>query len=314
MPSSPKSPHSTSRSRPGPVQGLGMRRPRRSPPSYQFRVPASQHDGPLVGRGSESAVFRDWWTSVRDGDGRLLLVDGDPGIGKTRLVAELAHAVEAEGALVLWGRCDEDPVAPFQPFAEALGRYFQSLSADRISRMPDWQLSELSRLVLRLGEYAPTVEEEGGDPESERFRFFEAVTATLSELSGGTVLLVIDDLHAADQPTLLLLRHVLRGTDDNKLGIIGMYNDTEVPQAHRLRSMLADFRAVHPVATVHLQGLSSAAVEELVQGWPDAPADLVPQLCRLTDGNPLFLDELLRQLGTGRPSRARRATHPFRRI
>ena len=66
---------------------------------------------------------------------------------------------------MLWGRCDEDPVAPFQPFAEALGRYFQSLSADRISRMPDWQLTELSRLVLRLREYAPVLEDEGGDPE-----------------------------------------------------------------------------------------------------------------------------------------------------
>ena len=189
-------------------------------------------------------------------------------------------------------------MAPFQPFAEALGRYFQSLSADRISRMPDWQLTELSRLVLRLREYAPIAEEEGGDPERERFRFFEAVVATLNELSSrGPVLLVIDDLHAADQPTLLLLRHVLRGVDDAKLGVVGMFIDTEVPADHRLRAMLADFRAVHPVATVHLQGLSSAGVEELVQGWPNAPADLVPQLCRLTDGNPLFLDELLRQLG-----------------
>ena len=97
--------------------------------------------------------------------------------------------------------------------------------------------------------------------------------------------------------TLLLLRHVLRGTDDGMLGIVGMFIDTEVPPAHRLRAMLADFRAVHPVETVHLQGLRSEAVEELVQEWPNAPADLVPQLCRLTDGNPLFLDELLRQLG-----------------
>ena len=164
--------------------------------------------------------------------------------------------------------------------------------------MPDWQLTELSRLVPRLREYAPRLAEEGGDPESERFRFFEAVTTTLNELSsGGRVLLVIDDLHAADQPTLLLLRHVLRGTDQAKLGIIGMYIDTEVPPTHRLRAMLADFRALQQVATVHLRGLRSEAVEELVQGWPNAPADLVPQLCRLTDGNPLFLDELLRQLG-----------------
>ncbi len=265
---------------------------------YQVRVPASPREGPLVGRARESALLREWWTSVRQGAGRLLLVDGDPGVGKTRLVAELARAVEADGALVLWGRCDEDPVAPFQPFAEALGRYFQALSADHISRMPGWQLTELSRLVLRLREYAPMLEDEGGDPESERFRFFEAVTATLNELSSsGTILLVIDDLHAADQPTLLLLRHVLRGTDDAKVGIVGMFIDTEVPPAHRLRGMLADFRAAQPVETVHLQGLSSDAVEQLVRGWPNAPADLVPQLCRLTDGNPLFLDELLRQLG-----------------
>jgi hypothetical protein len=249
-----------------------------------------------VGQARETTLLHSWWSSVRAGDGRLLLVDGDPGIGKTRLVAELARAVQDEGALVLWGRCDEDPVAPFQPFAEALGRYFRSLSADRISHMPEWQRSELSRLVVRLREYAPTLEEEGGDPESERFRFFEAVTATLRELSsGGTMLLVIDDLHAADQPTLLLLRHVLRGTDDASVGIVGMFIDTEVPAAHRLRGMLADARAVDPVATVHLQGLGSAAVEELVQDWPNAPADLVPQLCRMTDGNPLFLDELLRQ-------------------
>ena len=72
--------------------------------------------------------------------------------------------MEADGALVLWGRCDEDPVAPFQPFAEALGHYFQSLSAESISRMPDWQLTELSRLVPRLREYAPPIDDEGGDP------------------------------------------------------------------------------------------------------------------------------------------------------
>ncbi len=175
------------------------------------------------------------------GAGRLLLVDGDPGIGKTRLVAELARAVETEGALVLWGRCDEDPVAPFQPFAEALGRYFQTLSADRISGMPDWQLTELSRLVLRLREYAPVLEDEGGEPDSDRFRFFEAVTATLNELSvSGPILLVIDDLHAADQPTLLLLRHLLRGTEAGQLGIVGMFIDTEVPPTHRLRAMLTE--------------------------------------------------------------------------
>ena len=236
-------------------------------PAYRFRAPVPVDESPFVGRsagvGRCSATGGRPCARARAG---LLLVDGDPGIGKTRLVVELARAVEDEGALVLWGRCDEDPVAPFQPFAEALGRYFQSLSADRISRMPDWQLTELSRLVLRLHEYAPSLEEEAGDAESERFRFFEAVTATLDEMSARrAILLVVDELHWADQPTLLLLRHVLRNIDEAKLGIIGIYIDTEVPPDHRLRSMLADFRSVHPVETVHLKGLSRDAVEELTK-------------------------------------------------
>ena len=131
------------------------RRRRRHPPPTRSGCPPPRTRARWSAATRESALLRDWWASVPGGAGRLLLVDGDPGIGKTRLVAELARAVEDDGALVLWGRCDEDPVAPFQPFAEALGRYFQSLSADRISRMPDWQLTELSRLVPRLREYAP---------------------------------------------------------------------------------------------------------------------------------------------------------------
>ena len=269
-----------------------------SRPRSRAAVPGRHHESPFVGRERESALLRDWWASVRDGGRRLLLVDGDPGIGKTRLVVELAGTVEADRGIWLWGRCDEDHVAPFQPFAEALGRYFQLPSADWISHMPDWQLAELSRLVPRLDEYAPPLEAGSGDAESSRFRFFEAVAATLNDLSGaGPTLLVVDNLHWADPPTLLLLRHVLRSTNDERLGVIAMYSDTEVPPNHPVRSMLADFRATLPVETVHLRGLSPTAVAALARNWPKAPLDLVPQLCRLTDGNPLFLDELLRQFG-----------------
>ena len=268
-----------------------------SPPGYRVRVPTSPVEAVLIGRDHESALLRDWWASVTRGEGPLLMVDGDSGIGKTRLVADLVHAVEDEGFLVLWGRCDEDPVAPFQPFAEALGHYFQAVSADQISQMPDWQLTELSRLVVRLREYVPSLDEEVADPDSERFRFFEAVTATLSELSaGGSVLLVVDDLHWADEPTLLLLRHVLRNIDRPRLGVVGMYIDTEIASEHRLRSLLADFRSDRSLETVHLLGLSQASVEELIGRWPEPPSNLAPQLFKLTNGNPLFLDEMLRQL------------------
>ncbi|HEY3587638.1 MAG TPA: BTAD domain-containing putative transcriptional regulator, partial [Myxococcaceae bacterium] len=269
-----------------------------STPRQRSGPPKQRHESPFVGRERESELLRDWWVSVRAGGGRLLLVDGDPGIGKTRLVVELWDAVAADGGLWLWGRCDEDHIAPFQPFAEALGRYFQQLSADWISHMPDWQLAELSRLVPRLREFAPPLEADSGDAESSRFRFFEAVAATLNQLAAvEPTLLVVDNLHWADEPTLLLLRHVLRSTDDERLGVIAMYSDTEVPPNHPVRSMLADCRASHPVETVHLRGLSPTAVAALARNFPKASLDLVPQLCRLTDGNPLFLDELLRQLG-----------------
>ncbi len=149
-----------------------------------------------------------------------------------------------------------------------------------------------------MREYATPLDGDPGDPESNRYRFFEAVTATLSELSGnGKLLLVVDDLHFADQPTLLLLRHVLRNIDRAKAGIVGMYIDAEVPSEHSERQSVAGLRSDRSVETVHLEGLSEEGVEELVRGWPKVLVDLVPQLFKLTDGNPLFLEEMLAHLG-----------------
>jgi DNA-binding SARP family transcriptional activator/tetratricopeptide (TPR) repeat protein len=269
-----------------------------SVPAYQARVPAGPNEGPLVGREREGAQLRDWWGAAVRGDAQLLLVEGEPGIGKTRLVAELARSLESEGGLVLWGRCDEDPIAPYQPFAESLGRYFQSVSVDLIMRFPEWQMTELARLVLPLREHVPMLEEDSGDPETERFRFFGAITQTLNGLSARSpVLLVVDDLHWADQPTLLLLRHILRSADTPKLGIIAMYIDSEVPSKHRLRPVLTDLKSDRRAAMVHLEGLSEAAVKELAESA--AAPELAPQLFKLTDGNPMFLEEMLRQLGEG---------------
>ena len=249
---------------------------------------------------------------MRQGAGRLLLVDGDPGIGKTRLVAELARAGRDKGALVLWGRCDEDPVAPFQPFAEALDAIpspsrrigFRACPTGSSASSPAWCC------VCASTRRPPWTRRR---PESERFRFFEAVTATLDELSAnGSILLVIDDLHAADQPTLLLLRHVLRGTDEAKLGVVGLFIDTEVPADHRLRAMLADFRSVHPVATVHLQGFSGAGVEELVQGWPTPRRTSSPSCAASPTATRSSSTSCCVSSAIGRPSRARRETRPSR--
>ncbi len=260
----------------------------------RFRALGLQYDTPFVGRERESAQLRAWWESLQT-SWRALIVDGDAGVGKTRLVAELASALEDEGVVVLWGGCDEDPVVPFQPLAESLGRYFDSQSADRISAMPEWQLSELSRLVPRLRDLAPPFEEEG-DPESERYRFFEAVTETLKDLaSRARILLVVDDAHRIDPPTILLLRHVLRGAAGPGFGFVGIFVDTELHAGDPLWSRVSDARVLNRAETVHLKGLDASGVEELTKSWTSASVDLVPQFRELTDGNPLFLQELLRQ-------------------
>lgn len=264
---------------------------------YASNAPTAANETPLVGRGDECEVLRLWWESVQRGESRLLLIYGDAGIGKTRLASELVSMVEADNALVLWGRCDEDPVAPFQPFAEALGRYFQSLSADEISVMPAWRLAELSRLVLRLGEFAVPREFDLTNPENDRFRFFGAITATLTEMAArGPVLLVLDDLHWANQPTLLLLRNLLRNGDGKGPGIVALYRDTDIDVDQPIRTLLADLRSDRTVERVHVKGLTASAVDELVQASFTGDPGLADQLFSLTDGNPLFLDEIFRQL------------------
>ncbi|HEX3794245.1 MAG TPA: BTAD domain-containing putative transcriptional regulator [Acidimicrobiales bacterium] len=267
------------------------------PLAYHSSTPTTDTDGLLIGRQREITIMEDWWASARREESRLIVIDGDAGIGKTRLVSELARSAEAGGALVLWGRCDEDPVAPFQPFAEALGRYFQSLSVAEITEMPAWCLEELSRMVLRLRDFSSPPESETTDPDNDRFRFFGAVTTTLTALAERRpVLLVLDDLHWANQPTVLLLRHLLRTREGTSPGIVALFRDGDVGADNPLRSVLADQRSDHTVVRIHLEGLTAETVKELVAATSGDNDDLAAQLFVLTEGNPLFLDEIFRQL------------------
>src|SRR5262249_10767034 len=143
---------------------------------------------------------------------RVALIAGEPGVGKTRLAAEIAGDAHRDGAVVLYGRCDEDLGVPYQPFVEALRPYVAACPADDLADQIAPLGGDLARLVPQLAERFPSLPEAlHADPETERFRLFEAFSSFLANVaSTRPVVLVLDDLHWAAKPTLLLLRHLSR--------------------------------------------------------------------------------------------------------
>jgi predicted ATPase len=158
--------------------------------------------------------------------------------------------------------------------------------------MPAWRTRELARLVPELGE--PSLA--ASDPQTERFRFFEAVTATLLHAAGmQPTLLILDDLHWADRATLLLLRHVLRNGSPVGPAVVAIYTDTTLVQRSGLRQLLADLRRDGAPEHLVVQGLDEESVRVLLGGRGANAAQLASTFHGLTDGNPLLLGELVRQ-------------------
>src|SRR5262249_18464039 len=156
------------------------------------------------------------------------LIAGEPGVGKTRLAGEWSRLAYEQGGVVLYGRCDEDLGAPYQPFAEALRSLAPCLGEGRLRglRGADALLSLVPGLTDVLPDLtAPT----HADPDTERYALFDAVVALLEVASAGApVVLVLDDLHWAAKPTLLLLRHLLRFGEQTRVQIVGTYRSTDL--------------------------------------------------------------------------------------
>lgn len=234
---------------------------------------------------------------------RMTLLAGEPGIGKTRTAAELAHRAHANGGVVLYGRCDEDLGAPYQPFMEALDFYTDNTADPVLGRLP----AELARLLPELPTRMPSIGRPvTSDPRSEEHLLFESTASWLVELSRTTqVVLVLDDLHWADKPTLLLLLHVLRTATSagaaSGLFVIGTYRDTDIDRAHPLSGVLADLRRLPVVARLPVSGLSYEEVEQFIAAAAGHELDTTTkELARTvhaeTEGNPFFVAEVLRHL------------------
>ncbi len=256
----------------------------------------------LAGRAVELDVLVDAWKESADGRSRVVLISGEPGIGKTRLATETALTARRQGALVIAGRCDEELGLPYQPFVEALR--FQVGLGDDVP--PEWLgplADELTRLVPELPERVAGVAMPARtDPESERAQLFEAVTAWLRTTAASVpLMLVLDDLHWADRPTLLLLRHLLHETTGDSILIVGTYRSTDLDRSHPLSGMLADLRRDSHVTRLAVDGLTADGVAELLEraaghGLDPAGVELASAIFAETAGNPFFVGEIMRHL------------------
>ena len=257
----------------------------------------------FVGRDAELEQLGQLWKEAAAGERRVAMLAGEPGVGKTRLAAELAARLHEENAVVLAGRCDEDLGVPYQPFVEALRHFADHLPTEDLGGRLGRFGGELVRLVPELAELvaglSPTL---SSDPETERYRLFDAVGAWLAAASNEEpMVLVLDDLQWAAKPTLLLLRHVLRSPGPMRLLVVGTYRDTDVGRAHPLSDFLADVRRQHGFERLSLVGLDATDVVAFLKQAAGHELDaegeqLAHVVWQETEGNPFFVTEVLRHL------------------
>ena len=257
--------------------------------------------GVFVGRQQEMGELKACLEDALSGRGRMVTLVGEPGIGKSRTAQELATYAGLRSAQVLWGRCYEQQGAPpYWPWVQAIRSYVRDVEPDQLRSEMGACAEDIAEIVSDVRERLPGLRAPPQlEPEQARFRLFDSITAFLKSVSRRKPLvLVLDDLHWADHPSLLLLEFVARELSGSRLLLVGTYRDMELSRRRPLSVTLGELTRERLFQRVLLSGLSQEDVgrfTELVSGVAP-PQGMVQAVHRQTEGNPLFVTEVVRLL------------------
>lgn len=288
-------------------------------PAEERPVPGASRVGhlPFVGRSTELDLLRAALESALAGVGGVRAIAGEPGVGKTRLVQELGLHARLRGARVLVGRCaDTEGSPPYLPFVEALDAELSRREVEDVRALVSGEAAAVVEILpgtrARIPDHVPA---RRGAPEGDRYVLFQGVVALLRGLASPSgLLLVLEDIHWSDEPSLLLLHHLARKLEGTRILVVATYRDIEVSRGHRLAQLLADMRRERLFERVSLRGLGLEEVRALAESASESVARLAQSLHDRTNGNPFFVAEVLKHLAESDESAARTIPEGVREV
>ncbi|MFQ5457204.1 MAG: protein kinase, partial [Myxococcota bacterium] len=259
---------------------------------------------PFVGRQKQLATLKAAVDTMLSGEGALVMLVGEPGIGKTRMTEEIGVYARLRGAQALVGRCHETEAAlPYIPFVEAVRQYVLERPEEALREELGGGAADVAKLVSEIRQRLPDLPTATDtEPEQERYRLFESVTNFLINAArANPLLLVLDDLHWGDKPSLLLLQHLVRRLKGSRILVVGTYRDVDLDRSHPLSEVLAGLRRERLFERVLLRGFTQDEVTAFLEARAAHDMDdqgllLSEALHRETEGNPFFLEETVRHL------------------
>jgi predicted ATPase/Tfp pilus assembly protein PilF len=267
--------------------------------------PIATREIPLIDRVEEMKLLKEAVDRTIQGEGGLVFLYGEAGIGKTRLARELRAYAHLRGMQVLYGRCPAlfrmDGVPPYILWREVIRDYLETSSPEQLYRVIGFYPAEVAKLVPELGQKLRTIPQSFPiSPEQEQNRLFEAVSQFITNISREAPLLVVlDDLQWTDPSSLLLLHYMARGVQKTPLLLLGAYRSTDIDAKHPLTSVLTELNRERLPQSVSLKRMSLNDISEMIKQileQDDIPTEFCRMVYEKTRGNPFFAEEVINSL------------------